>query len=196
MRKLSLKQRWMALISTALIAAISYGLNRYDSYTDWQRWRVDRRPPEQVLFENQRALFFKEYKVAKTDAEKSAVYYRAVQWTREYAETAGWRINNWRGRVFKARIVQVGRAELSIYSKYSRFGIWYKADEPLGQQVYNSIAGLGKWDNVIFSGRFKPPNRVAGLGFTGVAEARASEKSILELPAFLTEFEQIAKVQD
>jgi len=166
-------------------------------YWEPRHYQIDRRPADQVAFENQRCRFLKDYEAAKSKAEKTKIFYEAGEWTGEYAKAAKWKINNWRGKALLPMLQTAnGNMYLVIYSEYLCAGIHYSTELPPGDPIHKALSGLGEWDDVVFTGRFKPSIYVPVTGFARVAEAYRSDRDRLARPEFLIELERIARASD
>jgi len=161
------------------------------------RWWHDDRPTGQVLFEKQLGGFLREYDGAWREETRDKVWYRTWEWSKSYVRSTGTEIDNWRGRVDPAGIVEHhGRVEIVIVSAYSGVKIAYYGELTPALASKADVAGLRTWDKVVFSGRLKMGIGDLGLAYKAPFGVEPIGSNLLKGSALLISIDTLEKMRN
>ena len=148
----------------------------------------------QVQFENERMSLKTEYKSAKNQIKKSAVFNESRRKTCDFVNAHGSNFSNWYGKI-KYLITDQGGDEVAITIISDEHGLDIEYDTAgikMGSSVYNQVTELEKGDYVYFSFTPRSAGAITSTERECFNETSWTEEGSLDAPEFSVEFSRIS----
>lgn len=145
---------------------------------------------EQEEFHRARSRSWREFSVATTDIQRSAIFNKAAEYTGTFFRDRNYKITNWQGVLTRVYTSHAGeKARITIRSHMGSFAVEYDSRSIPGQsEVYNQLLNIEKGEHVIFSGIVTPDDD------TGIDEGSITEKGCVSEPEFWVRLTSVQKM--
>ena len=147
----------------------------------------------QNVFERERNSLYSEYKVAKNEIKKSAVFNKSRKKTCEFEDKYGSSFEDWYGELTLFMTDQGGDVvRIGITSNNQQIKVEYKnSGIKMGSVVYNQVAEFAKGDYVFFNFDFQFAKANYSTEDECFVETSFTELGSLKQPEFKVEFRRI-----